>query len=71
MEEHEPLHVVDHLVREAQCPHAVAGHAGADHLVMVEADALGPDRAGLGLADVVEQGRQAEDQSGRRLGHHG
>jgi hypothetical protein len=64
VQEHQPLHVVDDLVGEPQRPQPVAGHAGADHLVVVEAHALGPDRAGLGLAHVVQQRGEPQHQPG-------
>ena len=43
----------------------------ADHLVVVEAHTAVGERAGLGLADVVEQRGQAHHQLGPRVAHHG
>ena len=54
-----------------QRPHPVAGHAGPDHLVVVERHLpAGPERPGLGLAHVVEQRRQAQDALGLALLDH-
>src|SRR5260370_36648753 len=47
---HELGDVVHDLVAEPQGPQALLGHAGADHLMMVEADAAGPDRPRLGFS---------------------
>ena len=45
VEEHQPAHVVDHVLGEPQRPHAVGGHPRPHHLVVVEAHALRSDRA--------------------------
>ena len=50
---------------------AVAGHAGAHHLVVVEGDPARTEGPGPGLADVVEQGGQAQQPVGARLVDHG
>ncbi len=72
MELHQPPDLVDVLGRVAQGPHAVPGHAGADHLMVVEAHrAAGAERTRLGLADVVEERGQAHDPVGPCLLHHG
>ena len=55
----------------AQGAEPLLGHAGADDVVEVEAHALGPERAGLRLADVVEERGEAHRQLRARLGHHG
>jgi hypothetical protein len=64
-------HLVDHLARVPQRPEPLLGHARPDHLVVVEADAAGADRAGLGLADVVEERGEADPQLGPGVAHHG
>ena len=64
----EPGHVVDHVVGLAQLGEALAGHAGADHLVVVELHPLGPVAAGAGLADVVEEGGEPGEVVGRAVG---
>ena len=69
MQVDELAHRLDVVVGVLQGPHAVAGHAGADHLVVVEAHAGVADRAGLGLADVVQQRGEAHDALGPGLGH--
>ena len=67
---HELHDGVDDVVRVLQRPHPLLGHARADHLVVVEAHAAAGERAGLGLADVVEQRGQAHEQLGPRVAHH-
>src|SRR6202050_147397 len=62
--------VLDDLVAVPQRPQSFLGHAGSDHLVVVEADTARPDRAGLGLADVVEQ-RGEPHRRMRRFGGGG
>ena len=68
---HELADGVDLVVGVAQGAQPVAGHAGADHLVVVERHPVRPDGARLGLADVVEQRGQPHDRAaGRGLGDH-
>ena len=63
---------LDVLGGVAQGPHPVAGHPGADHLVVVEHHRPPrPERTGLGLAHVVEQRGQAHQAVGPGLFHHG
>ena len=52
--------VVDHGVRVAELSQPLLGHAGADHLVVVELHTLGRDLAGGGLADVVQERREPQ-----------
>ena len=62
--------VVDHVVGEPQLLHALAGHASADDLVVVERHPpIGLEPPGARLADVMEQGGQAQHRIGsaRRL----
>ncbi len=55
----------------AQRRQAVAGHAGAHHLVVVERHPARAEGARAGLADVVEQRGQAQEPVRARLVHHG
>ena len=55
----------------AQRGHPLAGHPGADDLVVVEGHAASAEGAGLRLADVVEEGGQAQQPVGLGLVHHG
>ena len=66
MQIHQLRHVVDHLLGVLQRPHPLAGHLGADHLVVMKAHpAVGFVPARRGLADVVQQRRPAQHQVGR------
>ncbi len=60
MELDQPRHAIDHVVGIPQGGHAGPGHAGADHLVMVERDPSVDESSGPGLADVVEQRSEPE-----------
>ena len=57
--------VLDGLLVEAQRPQALGRHPGTDVVVPVEGDgAVGQEASGGGLADVVEDRGQAQDQIG-------
>ena len=61
----QPGDVLDGLLVEAQGPQPLGRHPGADVVVAVEGDgAVGQEAAGGGLADVVEDGGQAQHQVG-------
>ena len=61
-------HLVDQVVAVAECAHPLAYELGADDVVMVERDRAALDEpSGLGLADVVQQRGQADDEIGRTL----
>ena len=62
--------VGDLVHRVAQGPQPGVGHPGPDHLVVVERHPARSDGAGLGLADVVEEGGQAQDLVGTGLLDH-
>ena len=63
MQIHQLRHVVDHLLGVLQRSQSLADHLGADHLVVMEADApIGLMATGRGLADVVQQRRPAQNQ---------
>ena len=49
----------------------VPRHARPDHLVVVKAHPAIGDGPRAGLADIVEERREAEQAVGRRLVHHG
>ena len=64
---HEMRDLFDHRVRESQPLHEGLGVAGRVFLMPIEGGRLArPLRLGLGLADVVEEGGQAQDELGRR-----
>ena len=68
----QPAHLFDVVGRVTQGAHAVARHPGAHELVMVEADRPSrPERAGLGLADVVEERGKANYPAGAGPLHDG
>ncbi len=67
MEKHQLLNVLHEVLRIAKRSKAVPGHPGTHHLVVMEADAALPEFPGVRLADVVEQGGQAQPEAGRRL----
>ena len=55
----------------AQRLHALAGHASADDLVVMEGHAAGAERPRLRLPDVVEEGGEAQQPIRTNLLHHG
>ena len=64
MELDQPAHGGDVVGRVPQGAHALLGHPGPDDFVVVERHSFGAEGPGLGLADVVEQRRQAQDAIG-------
>ena len=61
-------HLVDEVVAVAERTHALAYELGADDVVVVERDRATLDEApSLGLADVVQQRREPDDEVGRAL----
>ena len=71
MEVDQLAHRVHVIVGVAQGLHALAGHAGAHHLVVVERHPAVDEGPRPGLADVVEQGGQPQEAVRGRLVHHG
>ena len=68
----QPRDVLDGLLVEAQRPQTLGRHPGTDVVVAVEGDgAVGQEAAGGGLADVVEDGGQAQHQVGAGDGPSG
>src|SRR5579875_2171468 len=67
MELDEAAYLFDLVARVPQRLHPLPRHAGPDDVVVVEADAARADRAGLRLADVMEEGGKAQEALGARL----
>ena len=58
-------HIVDQLIREPQCLHALTRHPCTDDLVVMERDpTIGFKLAGAGLTDVVQQSGQTQGEIG-------
>ena len=60
MQLYQPRDVVDELSRIAELLHALSRHLRPDDVVVVEVDPAWADRTGGGLADVVEERREAQ-----------